>query len=422
MFFELISDDLQADDLRQGLIAALDQLGTRRKVLVLPPDITRLHSRAGELTRYAHQYYGDAVSDIMPALGTHAPMTAGEILEMFGDVPQELFRPHDWRNDIVTLGEVPPDFVNEVSGGAVDYPWPAQVNRLLVEGGHDLILSIGQVVPHEVAGMANYNKNIFIGTGGAESINKSHFIGAVCDMEKIMGRADNPVRKVLNYATDHFSADLPTTVYVHTVLGMDADGSLRTRGLFVGDDIECFNRAAELAVKVNMTLLDQPLQKVVVHLDPKEFRSTWLGNKAIYRTRMALADRGELIILAPGVETFGEDPEIDRLIRKYGYRGTPETLASVAANDELGNNLSAAAHLVHGSSEDRFSITYCPGGLTREEVEGVNFNYAGLDGMLAKYDPASLHDGFNSVNGEEIFFISNPGLGLWALKGSGLTA
>jgi nickel-dependent lactate racemase len=422
MLFEKIADDLSAEDLREGLFAALDELGKKHKVLALPPDITRLHSRAGELTRYACQYYGDAVSDIMPALGTHAPMTAPEIEEMFGDVPQELFRPHDWRNDIVTLGEVPSGFVKEVSGGKVDYTWPAQVNKLLLEGGHDLILSIGQVVPHEVAGMANYNKNVFIGTGGAEGINKSHFIGAVCDMEKIMGRADNPVRKVLNYATDHFSADLPTIVYVHTVLGMDKDGSLKTRGLFIGDDIECFNRAAELAVKVNMTLLDKPLDKVVVYLDPKEFRSTWLGNKAIYRTRMALADDGELIVLAPGVETFGEDSEIDRLIRKYGYRGTPETLAAVAANDELGNNLSAAAHLVHGSSEGRFSITYCPGGLTREEVEGVNFNYAGLDDMLGKYDPAALHDGFNSVNGEEIFFISNPGLGLWALEGSGLAA
>ena len=56
-------------------------------------------------------------------------------------------------------------------------------------------------------------------------------------------------------------------------------------------------------------MLDQPLRKAVVYLDPHEFRSTWLGSKAIYRTRMALADGAELIILAPAVKEFGEDTD-----------------------------------------------------------------------------------------------------------------
>src|SRR3990172_7027781 len=129
-----------------------------------------------------------------------------------------------------------------------------------------------------------------------------------------------------------------------------------------------FSRAADLSLRVNFTLLDAPLKKVVVYLDPSEFKSTWLGNKSIYRTRMAMADGGELVILAPGLKEFGEDPEIDRLIRKYGYRGTPATLAAVQANPELANNLSAAAHLIHGSSEGRFRITYCPGSQMRAEA------------------------------------------------------
>jgi len=314
---------------------------------------------------------------------------------------------------VETVGEVPAEFIHEQSEGKLNYAWPAQVNRLLTQGGFDLILSIGQVVPHEVIGMANYNKNILVGTGGHEGISRSHYLGAVYGMERIMGRAINPVRNVLNYASDHFLSHLPI-VYVLTVVGSKADGGLAVRGLFIGDDVECFLRASELSLKVNFQMLDEPIQKAIVYLDPREFHSTWLGNKAIYRTRMALADGAELIILAPGVRAFGEDRTIDGLIRKYGYHGTPATLAAVEANADLANDLSAAAHLIHGSSEGRFKITWCPGHLSKEEVEGVGFNYGSLSAMLSRYDPAKLSQGSNSVDGEDVFFIANPGLGLWA--------
>jgi nickel-dependent lactate racemase len=342
-------------------------------------------------------------------------MTETEITEMFGPVPLGLFREHKWRTEVVTLGEVPADYLKQVSQGRVDYSWPAQVNRLMIEDRFDLILSIGQVVPHEVSGMANYNKNIFVGAGGPEAINKSHFLGAVYGMERIMGRTDNPVRKVLNYASDHFAKDMPI-IYVLTVVGADNDGDLKTRGLFIGDDIECFNLAAQLSLQVNFKMLDQPLSKVVVYLDPAEYKSTWLGNKSIYRTRMAMADAGELIVLAPGVSQFGEDAQIDRLIRRYGYVGTERVLAAVRDNDDIKGNLSAAAHLIHGSSEERYTITYCPGGLSREEIESVNFRFADLSQMLEIYDPKKLVDGFNTVAGEQIYFISNPAIGLWSYK------
>jgi nickel-dependent lactate racemase len=343
-------------------------------------------------------------------------MTDAQIEKMFTGVPKELFRVHDWRNDVVTIGEVPADYVKDVSENRVDYAWPAQVNKLLVDGGFDLILSIGQVVPHEVIGMANYNKNVFVGTGGAEGINKSHFIGAAYGMERIMGRAVNPVRQVLNYASEHFAKDMPI-IYLQTVVGKDANGKLVVRGLYIGDDMECFEKAAELSLLVNFEMLDKPLKKVVVYLDPSEFKSTWLGNKSIYRTRMALDDGGELIVLAPGLKEFGEDKEIDRLIRKYGYLTTPEILELTNNNEDLKNNLSAAAHLIHGSSENRFSITYCPGHLTQKEIESVNYRYANLDEMMLKYNPDKLKDGFNTMpDGEEIFYISNPALGLWAFK------
>lgn len=407
---------LSVDEIREGLYTALEKLGNKKKVLAIPPDFTRFHSMAGILTKFTFDYYQKNLTDVLPALGTHFSMTEKEINIMYNGVPKELFRVHNWKKDLSTVGVVPAEFVSEVSEGKVNYNWTAQVNKMLIEGGHDLLLSIGQVVPHEVVGMANYNKNIFVGTGGSEGINKSHYLGAVYGMERMMGRADTPVRKVLNFASDNFTKHLPL-IYVLTVVGKDASNKLVMKGLFIGDDYECFRLAAELSLKVNFEMLDEPLKKVVVYLDADEFKSTWLGNKSVYRTRMAIADNGELIILAPGLKSFGEDKEIDRLIKKYGYKTTPEILKYVDENDELKNNLSAAAHLIHGSSENRFKITYCTGSVTKEEIESVNFNYADLNEMMKKYDPKVLKDGFNKTkDGEEIFYISNPALGLWSSK------
>jgi len=401
-------------EVRAALFAAFDRLGARRRVLAVPPDFTRYHSYSGVLTEMAWEYYGNCLADVLPATGTHRAMSDEEIGIMFGKVPRALFRVHDWRHGLATLGEVPSSFVKEVSDGKADYTIPIQIDNLIAHGSHDLILSIGQIVPHEVIGMAGYNKNIFVGTGGAEGIDKTHFLGAVYGMERMMGRAGGPVRRVLDYASEHFANHLPI-VYVLTVVGKNDRGNLVIRGLFIGDSVECFQQAVALSVSVNIQLLDEPVRKAVVYLDPSEFKSTWLGNKSIYRTRMALADAAELIVLAPGVTRFGEDDNIDRLIRKYGYRGTPRVLELVQTQEDLRQSLGTAAHLIHGSSEGRFTVTYSPGCLSKQEIEGVNFRYGDMRALTKKYDPEVLKDGMNTLaDGEEIFFISNPALGLWA--------
>ncbi len=408
-----VDTDIESQQLADLLAESFEKLGTRTRVLAVPPDMTRLHSKSGTITCSIYEHFGDRLKAVLPAIGTHAPMQPAQIEHMFSGVPHDLFHIHNWRTDVETLGEVPAEFIQEQSEGKLDFAWPAQVNRLISQGGFDLILSIGQVVPHEVIGMANYNKNILIGTGGRQGINLSHFLGAVFGMERIMGRADNPVRRVLNYASDRFLRHLPI-VYIQTVVGRRADGSLALRGLFIGDDVECFHRAAELSLKVNFELVAEPIRKAVVYLDPHEFHSTWLGNKAVYRTRMALADGAELIVLAPAVREFGEDKCIDKLIRKYGYRGTSTTLEAVNRNADIAEELGAAAHLIHASSEGRFTITWCPGQLSRKEIEGVGFNFGDYATMSEHYNPDKLSHGKNQLNGEEVFFIGNPGLGLWA--------
>jgi nickel-dependent lactate racemase len=404
-----VTDNISTADKRAALAQALKAVGKPlRRVLILPPDHTRLNSDAGELTRLLYELLSPgATVTVMPTLGTHSPMTEAQLRMMFGDtIPLDHFYVHDWRRGVRQVGVVPGKLVKEWSEGRVDYDVRVEVsNRLFA--GYDLILSVGQLVPHEVVGIANYTKNIMTGAGGSDTINKSHFLGAAYGMERMMGRIDTPVRKLFNYGVEKFLGDLPI-LYVLTVMQKDKNGMVM-RGLYIGDDYATFETGAKLSQKVNLDLLDAPLKKVLVYLDPHEFKSTWLGNKAIYRTRMVMADGGDLIILAPGLKEFGEDPEIDRLIRKYGYKGTPATLAAVKANPELANNLSAAAHLIHGSSEGRFRVTYCPGpNISPDAVRAVGFEV----GNLKDYSVEGLKEGLNG----DVFYISNPALGLWALK------
>ncbi|KAL7560745.1 hypothetical protein ACA910_005317 [Epithemia clementina (nom. ined.)] len=462
------SSDISDAQLRDFLSKFLDSLGERDEILILPPDFSRFHSQAGKITKFICEHYkciptkeednvgtkdgnsqietnaetttgvGVPNIEILPALGTHAPMTVDEIRKMFGEElaqkSAECFFVHDWRNDVVTIGEVPNELVLKATYNAVDRTWPVQLNKMVWakrlannnnKPRRPLVLSIGQVVPHEVMGMSNFNKNLFVGTGGVEAINLSHFIGAVHGMERMMGRKDNPLRDILNHASQHFLQNELDLWYILTVVSplkegesssSNNDDNLCLRGLYIGRDVECYSQACDLSLKVNFTVMDKPISRCVVYLDPHEFHSTWLGNKAIYRTRMAMADQGRLIILAPGVKRFGEDDQVDKLIRKYGYKGTPITMQQMKDHVELQDNLSAVAHLIHGSSEGRFHITYCPGHLTRDEIISVGFDYDDLDQVSQRYNVATLQDGWNTDEKGEFYFISKPALGLWAVE------
>jgi nickel-dependent lactate racemase len=383
-------------------------------LLLIVPDFTRYHSNGGRIANlYYHLFEKTCRVDLLVAVGTHVAMTRDECAAMYGDIPYERFFTHNWRSGNRKLGQVPGDFVAEVSEGLVTTPIDVEVDERLWDG-YDLILSIGQVVPHEVVGMANHSKNIFVGCGGSAMINASHMLGAFYGMERMMGRDYSPVRKVFDYAAEHYLGGLPIG-YVLTVTTAPG-GSIHTHGLYIGKERRYFGEAVAHAQQTNLTFVDEPLKKVVVYLDGGEFKSTWLGNKSVYRTRMAIADGGELIVLAPGVDKFGEDAAIDGLIRKYGYAGRETIIKQCAENEDLRNNLSAAAHLIHGSSDGRFSITYCTRHLTRAEVEGARFRYRPYDEAATRYNPAALSPGFNTVGGEEIYYIPNPALGLWVDK------
>ena len=404
---------LGMQDYLEAIESTLSQRPPVRKVLAVPPDHTRMDSQAGPIMHAVLQTLGDKLTDVMPALGTHTAMNEAELTKMYGDFPRDLIRVHHFRNEVDTLGYVDSEFVHAATEGHYDRPWPAQVNQMISRGDHDLILSIGQVVPHEVIGMANYTKNIFVGTGGSEGIDDSHYLSALYGMERVMGRSETPLRKILNRAADLFLTERPV-VYVLTVVESTPDDGPVVRGLYVGDDHSVFYRASELSAQVNCFRIPEAPKKIVVWMDPNKYKKTWVANKAIYRTRMAIADGGSLVIVAPGVDRFGEHDDVDGLIRRYGYRTTPEVIEMVSKHADLRSNLSAAAHLIHASTENRFNVEYCPGKLTKEEIESVGYGYGSHAAAHSEYAIDTIQDGWNtSRSGERFYFIRNPGLGLW---------
>lgn len=384
-----------------------------KRVLLLPPDITRAHSGAGKITEELYKIFSKTAEVyVIPTLGQHVPHTPEQNQWMFGSIPEERILKHDWRNGATHLGEVPASFVKEVSGGKADWAIPIALNTPLVTEKWDLIINVGHVVPHEVLGFANHNKNYFIGLGGKETICASHMMAACCGIENNLGNLITPLRQCYNKAEDELLGFLPDC-YFEVTMAYDDQGVLKHSGVYVGDDLDVYLEAARASRELNVTIVP-PLKKVVAVMQGDEFYSTWVANKAIYRTRMAMADGGELLIIAPGLRRFGEQPDVDELIRKYGYCGTENVMKLWRAEPILQDLTHGTAHLIHGSSEGRFKITYAPGHLTKEEVESVCFGYADLEETLKRYNPATMKNGFNVMpDGEEVYFISTPSAGLW---------
>jgi nickel-dependent lactate racemase len=422
-WFSIQEDALTSQQIAEACSRLIAEARTRidkdlKRVLLLPPDLTRAHSGAGKVTEllYRELDAAGAFVEVIPTLGQHVPHTPEENKWMFGSIPEERIFAHDWREGCVHVGTVPGSYVAETTGGVADWDIPIDLNTKLMTEQWDLVIHVGHVVPHEVLGFANHNKNYFIGVSGKDTICASHIAAAVYGIENNLGCLVTPLRACFNYAEDHFLADIPD-VYLQIVMQRDAENKLVTSGIFVGDDLETYLEAARRSREQNITIFDKPVKKIVAVMQADEFRSTWVGNKAVYRTRMAIADGGELLILAPGLERFGEQPEVDALIRKYGYKGTPSTLALYKTEADMQEIPHGVAHLIHGSSEGRFTITYAPGHLSQAEIEQVGYQYADLSAMQKRYDPETMKEGWNTMpDGEEIFYISTPSAGLWATR------
>jgi nickel-dependent lactate racemase len=420
-WFQVEGEALGEAEIRGAVTRLLEEArkrikGDLKRILLLPPDLTRAHSGAGRITEMLYKGLAGCEVAVIPTLGQHRPHTEAENRWMFGSIPHEKIFAHDWREGCTRIGTIPAALVAETTGGVADWEIPVDLNTKLMMEPWDLVINVGHVVPHEVLGFANHNKNYFIGLGGKETICASHIAAAVYGIENNLGCLVTPLRACFNWAEKEYLGHLPD-VYLQIVMRRDAEEKLVTSGIYVGDDLETYLAAARASREQNITTFDKPVRKVVAVMQADEFRSTWVANKAVYRTRMAIADGGELLVIAPGLQRFGEQPEVDALIRKYGYTGTQRILSLYKTEPDLQELAHATAHLIHGSSEGRFTIRYAPGHLSKKEIEGVGYEYADLREALARYASERMTEGWNTMpDGEEVFYISTPSAGLWSTK------
>src|SRR5207253_9929443 len=240
-------------------------------VLLLPPDITRMHSGSGWITECFYKRLKDEADiHVIPTLGQHEPHTREQNAQMFGSIPHERIHPHDWRGGCTYLGDVPADYVKEATGGCADWKFPVWLNSMLMSEPWDFVINIGHVVPHEVLGFANHNKNYFIGLGGKELICAAHMAAATYGIENNLGKLITPLRSCFNWAENRFLRHLPD-VYFQVVMKRDTQNRLVTSGVYAGDDLETYLMAAKASGKESITVVDRPISKIVALMQGEEF-------------------------------------------------------------------------------------------------------------------------------------------------------
>ncbi len=393
----------------------------KNRILIIAPNFTLINSVGGEITQILYSFLKDnSIIDIIPASGMHQPLSKENRIKNYGKIPEQVFKIHNWRDSVKNIGQISSEDIKELSNDVLDYTIDVDINQNLLNKEYDHIISIGQVYPHETAGFSNGVKNILYGLGGSDFINKTHFLSAVVGIDNIIGQTQNPIQNLFKYASDSFLKERVKIHYISYVISTNINAESFLQGLFFGDAenySRIFSKASKLSYNNNINVISDPLKNILVFLDPQNYSSTWRGNEAIYRTRRALENNGNLVIIAPGLTNFIEDPTLDDLIRKFGYLGKEAILEKVNKSKLLQENLSLAAHLIQGSSENKFKITYCTKNLSENDFRTVNYNWMNLEGAIKYYQIKKLKRGLNILpDGNEIFYITNPSINLWIAR------
>ena len=300
-------------------------------MLLLPPDITRAHSAAGWLTEVLYNLLCDeAEVHVIPTLGQHVPHTPEENRRMFGAIPEERIHAHDWRGGCVPLGEIPADYVRQTTRGEADWPIPIHLNRSLDRGA---------VGPDHQRRARRAARGARVRQSQQELFHRPWRQGddlRVAHRRRLLrhreqpGHAGHARPRLLQQGRRANSSAVCPTFTSRSSWPAATRVSWCTPASTWATTWRPIWRPRRQSREQNITVLDEPIQKIVCVMQGDEFFSTWVANKAIYRTRMALADGGELLVIAPGLKRFGEQPEVDALIRKYGYCGTPKVMEALS--------------------------------------------------------------------------------------------
>lgn len=340
-----------------GLKPLRDLVGRGRRVVLLSDDNTRnTPVRAilpGVLAELRAGGLRDTDLTILVALGTHRLMTPAELAAKFGPEVVGRFRILQHRfADEEQLADL----------GRTELGTDIWVNRAVLEA--DVVVGLGQVVPHRVAGYSGGSKIVQPGVCGAVTTGQTHWLSAAFWGHEILGRADNPVRREM----DEVGRRCNLAAIVNAVL----DGAGRLVHLVYGEPVAAHRKACALSRDIFGVPIPRKAPIVVTDSHPADLE-LWQGAKGYYSAELAVADGGVVILETPCPEGVAvQHPEVT----SFGYRSYAEVKALVETAQLT--DLTVAAHLVHVGRlvrEKARGIIVSPG-IGREEAERLNLGWA----------------------------------------------
>jgi nickel-dependent lactate racemase len=371
---------LSPEDIERILAEGLRSVPlTGKRVLVIVPDTTR-SAPVPLLFRLLNRLLADetAALDYLVALGTHPPLSPEGLERLVGMTTAECERRwprvrlfnHRWDHPeaLCTLGVISRRETERLTDGLLADDVPVRVNRMLTD--HDQLLICGPVFPHEVAGFSGGAKYLFPGVAGAEIIDFTHWLGALCTSMATIGVQDTPVRRVI-----HRAAELVDRPILNVALVMDGE---RLHGLWVGDHLRTFAAAAALSAQLNVVWLDRPVQRVL-SMPATRYDDLWTAAKAMYKTEPVVADGGEVVIYAPHLReiSYTHGALIDRVgyhVRDYflaqwdRFRHLPGTILAHSTH------VKGSGAYVNGHEEPRIEVTLATS-IPEERCRRVNLGY-----------------------------------------------
>jgi nickel-dependent lactate racemase len=376
------------DQILDALASGLETTVAGEDVLVLVPDHTRripLDRILPALSQVLHRAKGVRV---MVALGTHPPLPAEDLAALAVLIPAPVLN-HAWQDDreLVSVGAISADQIRQTAGviwhPSLGGPLDVRINRAAVEA--DRVVIVGPTLPHEVAGYSGGAKYLFPGISGPEMIDTMHWLGALTGVMGTIGRADTPVRALIDQA----AALLPTPVSLVAAVTHDAD----LAGLFVGGIETAWASSVELAEGLHTVWLDRPFERVVSRPLPI-YGELWTAAKAVYKLESAVADGGELIVHALALDTVSRTHGAG--IFEVGYHVMPYFLEQW---DRFGKvPLAVLAHSTHvkgagsyvdGREQARIDVRLATG-ISPDDCRRLNLGYTDPDDPTLTADSRTL--------------------------------
>ena len=384
-----------------------------KKVLMIVPDLTR----SAPISLFYKEIYEQVAAktkclDVLIALGTHQPLTMDKIFERVGISPEEYknkysvktsFFNHTWddKSSLVEIGTIGSKEVEEITGGIIKQDVRVSINKTIFN--YDCLLVVGPVFPHEVVGFSGGNKYFFPGICGEEILNMFHWLGAMITNAAINGIRDTPVRMILNRAAQFIHVP---RMYFNLVVNKKT-----LHGVFIGDDVEAWQAAADLSAKVNIKYVDKRF-KTVFGVAPLKYEDIWTAGKVAYKAETVVEDGGDLIIYAPHITevsvTHGKHiEEVGYHVRDY-YTKRIEQFKHVPGGIMAhSTHVKGAGTFEDGIEKPRFNVILATG-IPEAMCRKINLGYM---------DPEKINpEDWKNREEEGILFIPEAGEVLYKVK------